>query len=47
MTTTDAQAATNGAGQTKTLSERADEIEEQLLKTLDRVPSKSPLYTMG
>jgi hypothetical protein len=32
---------------TKTLSERADELEEQMLKTLDRMPSKSPLYTMG
>jgi hypothetical protein len=31
----------------KTLSERADELEEQLLETLDRVPSKSPLYSMG
>jgi hypothetical protein len=31
----------------KSLSERADELEEQMMKTLDRVPSKSPLYTMG
>jgi hypothetical protein len=31
----------------KTLSERADELEDQLMKTLDRVPTKSPLYTMG
>jgi hypothetical protein len=29
------------------MSERADELEEAQLKTLDRVPSKSPLYTMG
>src|SRR5712692_3884695 len=38
---------TNGAGRPKTLSERADELEEQMLKQLDRVPSKSPLYTSG
>src|SRR2546429_442232 len=31
----------------RTLSERADELEEQLIKTLDKVPVKSPLYTMG
>ena len=31
----------------KTLSERADELEEQMIKTLDKVPVKSPLYTMG
>jgi hypothetical protein len=31
----------------KTLSERADEIEEQLIRSLDLVPAKSPLYTMG
>src|SRR5439155_7352090 len=30
-----------------TISERADELEEQLMKTLDRIPSKSALYTMG
>ena len=35
------------AGGHKTLSERADELEDQMMKTLDRVPSKSPLYTMG
>jgi HD domain len=31
----------------KSLSERADELEDEMMKTLDRVPSKSPLYTMG
>jgi hypothetical protein len=31
----------------KTLSERADELEEQMMHTLDKVPVKSPLYTMG
>ena len=30
-----------------TISERANELEEQLMKTLDRIPSKSALYTMG
>jgi len=47
---TDAQAHTatsNGSNQPKTVSERADELEEQMLKQLDLVPSKSPLYTMG
>jgi hypothetical protein len=29
------------------VSEQADELEEQLMQTLDRVPSRSPLYTMG
>jgi hypothetical protein len=29
------------------ISERADELEEQMMKTLERVPSKSPLYVMG
>ncbi|MBV9134806.1 MAG: hypothetical protein JO318_19015, partial [Chloroflexi bacterium] len=35
------------AGGKKTLSEKADQLEEQMMKTLDLVPSKSPLYTMG
>src|SRR4051794_13551889 len=30
-----------------TLSEQADQLEERLMDTLDRVPTKSPLYTMG
>src|SRR6185312_3697824 len=34
-------------GAPKSLSERADELEDQMMKTLDRIPSKSPLYTMG
>jgi hypothetical protein len=39
---------TNGSARPeKTLSERADELEADMLKQLDRVPSKSPLYTMG
>jgi hypothetical protein len=38
---------TTAADRPKTLSERADEIEEQMMHTLDRVPSKSPLYVMG
>src|SRR6266852_1801770 len=39
---------TNGSARPeKTLSERADELEEQMLKQLDRVPVKSPLYTSG
>src|SRR5687767_10417926 len=46
-TNTEAASATNGSSRPKTLSERADELEEQQLKTLDLVPSKSPLYTMG
>ncbi len=29
------------------ISEQADELEEQMMQTLDRVPSRSPLYTMG
>jgi hypothetical protein len=36
----------NGSVQAS-VSERADELEEQLMKTLERVPSKSPLYVMG
>src|SRR5258708_15173852 len=39
--------ATNGAGGPKTLPERADELEEQMLKQLDKVPAKSPIYTSG
>jgi hypothetical protein len=39
--------ASSGAGRPKTLSERADELEEQMLSQLDRVPSKSPIYTSG
>jgi predicted HD phosphohydrolase len=35
------------AGGHKSLSERADELEDQMMHTLDLVPSKSPLYTMG
>ena len=31
----------------KTLSERADDLEEEMIKTLDRIPVKSRLYTMG
>ena len=31
----------------KTLSERADELEDQMMKTLELIPSRSPLYTMG
>src|SRR3954452_18675185 len=31
----------------KSMSEQADELEEQMMQSLDRVPSKSPLYTMG
>jgi hypothetical protein len=38
---------TQTAEPNKTLSEKADELEEQMMKTLDRVPSKSPLFTMG
>jgi hypothetical protein len=38
---------TNASGRPKTISEQADELEEQMLETLDRIPSKSPLYTMG
>src|SRR3979411_1258748 len=51
MTTASGMAATgaesNGAGRPKTLSERADELEDQMLKQLDKVPSKSPIYTSG
>src|SRR5947208_3638413 len=45
--TASAGSDTNGSGRPKTLSERADELEEQMLKQLDRVPSKSPIYTSG
>jgi hypothetical protein len=38
---------TQTAEPAKTLSERADELEEQMMKTLDRVPTKSILYMMG
>lgn len=38
---------TQTAGQPKSISEQADELEENMMKTLDKVPSKSPLYTMG
>src|SRR6202040_1388054 len=31
----------------KTLSEQADELEDQMMHTLDKVPVKSPIYTMG
>jgi hypothetical protein len=47
MTTASDTGGTNGSAPPKTLSERADELEDQMLKQLDRVPSKSPLYTMG
>src|SRR5437588_13043967 len=48
MTTESATStASSESGPPKTLSERADELEDQMLKTLDRIPSKSPLYTMG
>src|ERR687886_1237131 len=33
--------------QTQPLSELADELEEQMMRTLDRVPTKSVLYTSG
>jgi HD domain len=45
MTTPETTAASAANG--KSMSERADELEEQMLKTLDLVPAKSPLYTMG
>jgi hypothetical protein len=32
---------------TVSLSERADQLEHEMLKQLDKVPVKSPLYTMG
>ena len=51
MTTASETAATDGqsigSARSQTLSERADALEQQMLKQLDRVPSKSPLYTMG
>src|ERR1700687_5141017 len=52
MTTASEPAATGGANKAparpaKTVSERGDKLEEQMLKQLDRVPSKSPLYTSG
>jgi hypothetical protein len=31
----------------KTISERADELEDQMMQTLELIPSKSALYTMG
>ena len=37
----------NDPARTKTVSERADELEDELFNTLDRIPSKSQLYTMG
>jgi hypothetical protein len=47
MHTASETTTSNGNGRPLTLSQRADELEDQMLKTLDRVPSKSPLYTMG
>ena len=41
------QITSKESGRPKSLSERADELEEQMLATLDLIPSKSPLYTMG
>ena len=38
---------TGSAARPTSISERADELEEQMMKTLERVPSKSPLYVMG
>src|SRR5262245_13320058 len=38
---------TQTAEPARTLSERADELEDRMMKTLDRVPSRSPLYVMG
>ena len=37
----------NGSARSTSVSERADELEESMMKTLERVPSKSPLYVMG
>src|SRR5438874_13059082 len=39
--------AANGSARPTSISERADELEEQMMNTLERVPSKSPLYVMG
>ena len=36
-----------GSARPTSISERADELEEQMMNTLERVPSKSPLYDMG
>lgn len=33
--------------QAKTASEIADDLEDEMMKTLDLIPSRSPLYTMG
>ena len=41
------KAHSNGSSRPKTVSERADELEEQMITQLDLVPSKSPIYTMG
>ena len=39
--------ATDASAQPKSISEQADELEEQMMKSLELIPSKSPLYTMG
>jgi hypothetical protein len=41
------QTASANTSAPKTLSERADELEAQMLKQLDRMPSRSPIYTSG
>ena len=39
--------AVDASVQPKSISEQADELEEQMMTSLDLIPSKSPLYTMG
>ena len=39
--------AADAPAQPKSISEQADELEERMMKSLDLIPSKSPLYTMG
>jgi hypothetical protein len=44
--TIEATPHTNGSAP-KTISEQADDLEDQMMETLERVPSKSVLYVMG
>jgi hypothetical protein len=45
--TTTSSDGSSQPGRPKSLSERADELEDQMQRTLDRIPTKSALYTMG
>jgi hypothetical protein len=46
-TQTTSSTTANGSARPTSVAERADELEENMMKTLERVPSRSPLYVMG